>query len=163
MHTGRCLCAVYHATVASWRHDNQQPIHNRYGCLQHSDVQHAVCCILADAKETKLKAKMKSVKVVAKSMKKVAEINMKYGGQAALAIGNAALNDISTFVPFLSPLANKVMPDLVNGFAAGPLGIQNALGGLASAIGGALVGELNPVHSVSWHILLPGWDQQSDI
>lgn len=95
----------------------------------------------ADAKEAKIKAKLNSCHIVAKSMKKVAEINLKYGGQAALAVGNAALNDISHFVPFLSPLAPKILPDLVHGFAAGPQGIQNALGGLASAIGGALVGE----------------------
>lgn len=88
-----------------------------------------------------MKAKLKSCHIVAKSMKKVAEVNLKYGGKAALAVGNAALNDISTFVPFLSPLAPKILPDLVQGFAAGPKGIENALGGLASTIGSALVGE----------------------
>lgn len=88
-----------------------------------------------------MKAKLRSCHIVAKSMAKVAAINLKYGGQAALSVGNAALNDISTFVPFLSPLAPKILPDLVQGFAAGPQGIQNALGGLASAIGGALTGE----------------------
>lgn len=96
---------------------------------------------VADAKAAKMKAKLRSCHIVAQSMAKVAEINLKYGGQAALAVGNAALNDVATFVPVLAPLASKVLPDLAQGFAAGPQGIQNALGGLASAVGGALVGE----------------------
>jgi hypothetical protein len=73
------------------------------------------------------------------TMGKVAEINLKYGSKAALAIGNAAFND---FAPLLIGLAPKMLPQLAAGLAAGPAGILPALGDLASGIGGALMGKI---------------------
>jgi hypothetical protein len=72
-------------------------------------------------------------------MGKVAEINLKYGSKAALAIGNAAFND---FAPLLIGLAPKMLPQLASGLNAGPAGILPAIGGLASGIGGALLGNI---------------------
>jgi hypothetical protein len=72
-------------------------------------------------------------------MGKVAEINLKYGSKAALAIGNAAFND---FAPLLIGLAPKMLPQLAHGLNSGPAGLLPAIGGLASGIGGALLGNI---------------------
>lgn len=92
---------------------------------------------IAEAKAIKVKAKMQSMKVVAKTMGKVAEINLKYGSKAALAVGNAAMNDVM-FGPLLSGLAPAILPKLAGGLAAGPAGIKDIFGTLAGAIGGVL-------------------------
>jgi hypothetical protein len=73
------------------------------------------------------------------TMGKVAEINLKYGSKAALAIGNAAFND---FAPLLIGLAPQMLPQLAAGLNAGPAGILPAIAGLASGIGGALMGNV---------------------
>lgn len=90
----------------------------------------------------KAEAKAHTVKVVIKSVGEAAASDLEYGTKAMAAVGNAALHDAATFMPVLSGLAPQFLPQLASNLVGqGPAGLANVLGNLASAIGGALVGN----------------------
>jgi hypothetical protein len=93
------------------------------------------------AAEMKMDAKHRTAKVVGKAMAKVVATKVIYGSKAALAIGNAALNDAATFAPLLAGVAPAVLPVLATGLvASAPAGLMGALTSVAKVIGGALLG-----------------------
>ncbi|KAF8071023.1 hypothetical protein HT031_001105 [Scenedesmus sp. PABB004] len=96
---------------------------------------------VAEAKEIKVKAKLRSMKIVAKSLAKAVPDGLAAGGAAALAVSSAALRDASAFPPLLAGIAPAVLPPLAAGFGAGPAGAAAALGGLARAVSSAVAGR----------------------
>lgn len=97
---------------------------------------------IAHAKVIKMKAKVKSMHIVAKGLSEMAEMKLAAGSRAAVAVGAAALNDAAMFGPLLAGLAPAVLPALASGLAGGPAGLQAALGGAAAAIGKAVLGDV---------------------
>jgi hypothetical protein len=94
---------------------------------------------MARAQRIKAKAKAHTIKVVVKSIGEAAESDLAYGVKAAGLVGKAALHD---FAPILAPvLGPKFLPQLASVASVGPAGLTNVLGGLASAIGGQLLGN----------------------